>query len=65
MSRSGQKCMSCNECHPTILHIQTQENQRKPQNHIKESADSDAVVSLASGRHTKAGRVLLIEPEYV
>lgn len=56
MSKSCQKRMSYNVCkkgHPTVLHIQTKENQQL-QDRIKEFSDSKAVVSLATGSHTGA-----------
>lgn len=62
ISKNCQRRLSCNICkqnHPTILHIQVKGNQSKSQSETKaftSSANSGAVLSLATGSNTGAGK---------
>lgn len=60
MSKACKKrmlCQICNKSHPTIVHIETKENQRDHSTKTghTEASMSSALVSLNAGSHTEAG----------
>lgn len=49
-------CTVCQQSHPTLLHIYAKEKQTKSQTAMNGPANSDAVLSMATGSDTGAGK---------